>query len=105
MSTRKREKHTIPGVIKRQQLKALGKRVREILRGKSLTQAELAERSNLSTNYIGKIERGESQATLDALLSIALALKTNPSTLFVHLDRAPSKEEIKRRIGELLENL
>jgi transcriptional regulator with XRE-family HTH domain len=70
-----------------------------------MTQGSLAERSNLTTNYIGKIERGESQPTIGAILSIADALKVNPSRLFSKLDRSETKEDLKKRIRELLDRL
>ncbi len=90
-------------MLKRRQLQALGKRVQELRNEGNLTQAQLAEHSDLTTNYIGKIERGEAQPTLAALLSIADALKTNPSSLFFYLDRPPGKGEAKKRIRELLD--
>ena len=92
-------------MAKHRQFQALGKRICELRRERKLTQGKLAERSNLTTNYIGKIERGEAQPTLEALLVISDALKTNPSTLFRYLDRPSPKEEIKKRIRELLELL
>ena len=92
-------------MLKRQQLQALGRRINELRKEKKLTQGELAEQSDLTTNYIGKIERGEAQPTLEALLSIAEALKANPSTLFAHLDQSPTKDEAKKKIRELLDLL
>ena len=59
----------------------------------------------MTTNYIGKIERGEAQPTLEALLSIAKALKSNLSALFFYLDRPLTKDETKAKIRELLNQL
>jgi transcriptional regulator with XRE-family HTH domain len=87
------------------ELRALGKRIAELRRLKKLTQSGLAERSGLSPNYIGKVERGEAQATIEALLAIADALKTSPANLFVYLDRPQSRDDIKRSIRDLLEKL
>lgn len=48
----------------------------------ALTQAELAERADLSLKYLGEIERGEANATIQALERIALVLGWDPWTLF-----------------------
>ena len=88
-----------------QRLKILGKRVRELREERRMTQAELAEQADLSTNYIGEIERGEAQATLDSLFAIMDALEINPSLLFTPLDRPQDKEEILKRTRELLDLL
>ncbi len=88
-----------------QRLKILGKRVRELREERRMTQAKLAEQADLSTNYIGEIERGEAQATLDSLFAIMDALEINPSLLFTPLDRPQDKEEILKRTRELLDLL
>lgn len=53
---------------------ALGKRIREERKKSNLTQAQLAELINVSTTYVGFIERGERSITLDKLVNIATAL-------------------------------
>ncbi len=50
---------------------ALGKRIREERLRLNLTQERLAEDVNLSTAYIGQIERGERSLTLETLVAIA----------------------------------
>ena len=73
--------------------------------GRKLTQAQLAEAADLSTNFVGEIERGESMATLESLFRLADALDANPSRLFDTLDRPEAAEETIRRIRELLDAL
>lgn len=51
--------------------KLLGKRIREERNKLNLTQEQLAEDINISTAYIGQIERGERNLTLDKLIKIA----------------------------------
>ncbi len=50
---------------------ALGKRIREERLKLNLTQEQLAEEVNLSTAYIGQIERGERSLTLENLAAVA----------------------------------
>lgn len=88
-----------------QRLKILGNRVRELREERKMTQAELAEQADLSTNYIGEIERGEAQATLESLFAVMDALEANPSLLFTPLDRPENKQEILKRTRELLDRL
>ena len=42
-----------------------GSRVREIKKEQKLTQAQLAEKIDLSTNFIGMVERGKRNTTID----------------------------------------
>lgn len=51
--------------------KLLGKRIREERSKQHLTQEQLAEDINISTAYLGQIERGERNLTLDKLIKIA----------------------------------
>lgn len=50
---------------------ALGKRIKEERLRLNLTQEKLAEDVNISTAYLGQIERGERSLTLDKLIPLA----------------------------------
>ena len=60
---------------------------------------------DLSTNYIGEIERGEAEPTLTTVFSIADALKVNPSFLLVAAEKPESNQELIERMQELLDVL
>lgn len=49
----------------------LGKRIREERQRLNLTQEKLAEDINISTAYLGQIERGERSVTLDKLIPLS----------------------------------
>ena len=53
---------------------ALGRRIKEERQKLNMTQERLAEEVNLSTSYIGQIERGERKLTLDSLINITNCL-------------------------------
>lgn len=52
----------------------LGRRIREERQKLNLTQEKLSEAINVSTTYIGQIERGERCPTLDTLIKICNSL-------------------------------
>ena len=51
---------------------ALGKRISNLRRQKKLTQEELAEKTDLSTNYISHIENSRSIPSLETLMKLLL---------------------------------
>ena len=62
--------------------KGLGKRIRALRKVKSLTQEELGEIADLSYKFIGEIERGVVNPSLDSLIRIANALDVKIGDLF-----------------------
>lgn len=63
-------------------LLALGREARRLREALDLTQEELADRSGLHPNYIGRIERGESNVGVKALFKLARGLGISPAALF-----------------------
>lgn len=55
----------------------LGKRIREERLKLNLTQEKLAECADISSSYLGQIERGERNVTLDTLLRISNKLNVS----------------------------
>lgn len=62
--------------------KALGKRIRNHRTNKGLSQEKLAELSGCHPTYIGQIERGEKNATIESIDRISAALGVSLSRLF-----------------------
>ncbi len=60
----------------------LGRRVKYLRRHSNLTQAQLAEKTNLTVNYISEIETGSTSPTLKTLLKIAQELHVEMKELF-----------------------
>lgn len=63
-----------------------GQLVRRRREANGLSQEELAERTNLSRNYVGMVERGETNPTLLVLQSLADALGTTMSDMTQELE-------------------
>ncbi len=59
----------------------LGKNIKKRRKELGLTQEALAEKLNLSLNFVGKIEVAFSKPSLDTLILIAGALDTTVSNL------------------------
>jgi transcriptional regulator with XRE-family HTH domain len=61
---------------------ALGLEARRLREARDLPQEELADRAGLHPNYIGRIERGESNIGVKALFKLARGLGVSPAVLF-----------------------
>jgi transcriptional regulator with XRE-family HTH domain len=62
--------------------KSFGKRIVELRKKNNLTQEELAGLINVDRSYVGFLERGEKNATLDKIGKIAKAFNVSPKELF-----------------------
>src|SRR5258706_16022248 len=83
----------------------VGKRLRLIRKQMRLTQAELAEKAELSDNFLGLIERGEGHPTLPTLGRIAGALGVKLGELFLSdEDQGKTTEQATKEIERLLNN-
>ena len=65
--------------------KILGQRIRNYRTAKGLSQEKLAELSGCHATYIGQIERGEKNATIESIEKISIGLNISLSTLFEKL--------------------
>ncbi|MBQ9097477.1 MAG: helix-turn-helix transcriptional regulator [Clostridia bacterium] len=64
-------------------LSAIGRNIRKYRTQKKLRQEELAEKTSLSTNYVGMVERGEKIPALETFLKFADALEVSADMLLV----------------------
>ncbi|OGK95968.1 MAG: hypothetical protein A3E31_18380 [Candidatus Rokubacteria bacterium RIFCSPHIGHO2_12_FULL_73_22] len=67
---RRRRRHTVPTKLRA----AFGRRLRELRRGRALSQERLGARAQLSGKFLGELERGEKSPTLDTMARLARAL-------------------------------
>lgn len=67
-------------------VKEIGRRLKRFRRQTRITQEELADRSQLSRNYIGNIERGEKIASLITIRRIVKGLEITLAQFFDGID-------------------
>lgn len=82
--------------------KFIGQRIRNYRTQKKLSQEKLAELSGCHPTYIGQLERGEKNATLESIEKVATALDVPLSTLFEKLGDESSNESIPLKCYEFL---
>ncbi|MDU1936423.1 MAG: helix-turn-helix transcriptional regulator [Clostridium sp.] len=89
--------------------KLLGKKIREERLKLNLTQEQLAEKVDISTSYVGQIERGERNISLDTLVNLSNTLgvtidfllqdsiNINEDTLLLQINQLISSRNTKEK--------
>ncbi len=80
----------------------IGKRIKQFRIDAKLSQGQLAERAELDTNNLSRIERGITTPTLDIILKLANALNITPNDILLESFQAPAPlldAEIARLTG------
>lgn len=71
----------------------VGARVRELRKEKGMSQEELAHAANLHPTYIGKLERGERNMSVESLEKTTQALGITLEQLFKYIQPSNNDEE------------
>ena len=78
----------------------LGQRIREQRRKKGWTMDKLAEKADLSVNYVGELERGVKTPTLDTFIRLVV-----PADVLIRDSAAPASyvadDELNRKLSRL----
>lgn len=64
-------------------LKEMGKRIQNLRKEKGLTQEQLAEKLNVSTSNLGKLERGLQRVSIDLLIEIGFFFNVSTDYLLI----------------------
>jgi transcriptional regulator with XRE-family HTH domain len=85
--------------------KMLGNRIRSLRVSRSLTQQALGELSSMNYKYLGGIERGERNPTLENLIRIAGGLEIELHELFILEHETPDRAKLKEKLDEMLQSV
>lgn len=76
----------LPGGMSEKGRKRLGSNIRELRRTLGISQEELADVAGLHRTYIGAVERGERNISIDNVIVVANALNVTLSQLLEGVD-------------------
>ncbi|MBP2110285.1 helix-turn-helix domain-containing protein [Paenibacillus silagei] len=93
----------MPDESKTELVKRIGERIRRLRKEMNLSQEQLAERSGLHTNYVGQIERGEKNLTLETLEKVVTGLNISLEELFRYIGPMEQKDALSQIIELLVE--
>lgn len=83
--------------------KHFGREVRRLRKARRLTIERLAELAELSTNYLGAVERGEKNPSLGTIIGIARGLQVPAGALVMSQTLGERPEELSPRDFQMLE--
>ncbi len=82
--------------------KRLGAKISEIRLSQKLTQAELAEKINVSVETVSRLERGVSVPSLKTIENIAVSLNTTLTVFFDFEGQPPISKKHERELSKLM---
>jgi len=85
--------------------KITGERIRNYRNNLKLNQEALAEKAGLHNTYIGQLERGEKNATLESIEKIAKALDLPLEILFEKIITGNTKNEYAAECYDIISSL
>ncbi len=84
-------------------IKASGIRIQKLRKKKAMTQEQLADKLNIATSTIGKIERGQQGLSIDLVIEIAMFFGV--SLDYILLGREIQTDSFKRHIHDMVDQL
>ena len=84
-------------------LKESGLRIKKLRKQKGLTQEQLADKLNISTSNLGKLERGLQGLSIDLLIELSIFFDV--SLYYILLGRELQTDALKRQIHSMLKQL
>ncbi len=79
-----------------------GKRIREERQKRSLTLEQLAEKCDISSNFLGQLERGKNVPSLKSLIRIANVLEVSiDGLLFENLEKNSTQHYFAKQVEDI----
>lgn len=66
----------------------LGSRIAQLRKNRKITQEKLAEKAEISNNYLSNIENNRSIPSLETLIKVCMALDATPDELLLGISKA-----------------
>lgn len=85
--------------------KIIGERIRIYRNKAGFSQEELAEKAGLHSTYIGQLERGEKNATLESIEKVSRALKLPLEVLMEKIVLSDTRNEVPAKFYDLVNSL
>jgi len=82
--------------------KVVGERLRAYRNRAGLSQEDLAEKAGIHPTYIGQLERGEKNATMETVEKVARALNLPFEVLFEAIIEGDTQNSVARECYDLL---
>ena len=80
--------------VKHQNLIKIGDKIRELRKAKGFSQESIADASAMGRTYMGRVERGEQNISIQNLIQIAFALNVNVGELIPPLNELQNPVQI-----------
>src|SRR5262245_17154621 len=81
--------------------KLVGIRIKQLRKALGLTQEQLGERAQLQSTYIGSVERGDRNISLDTLEKVIYALEISPNEFFYFGDNKLFRDTEKQQLIQI----
>lgn len=81
--------------------KLIGMRIKEIRRSKGLSQEQLAEKADINSKYLSRMERGTENPTLDMFIKLADALEVEIWEMF-NYGHVKTHKELKEALQNII---
>lgn len=82
--------------------KLLGLRLKKLRKLRKISQEQLAEKADISSKYVSRIELGQHFPSLDVLVNFAKILNVDLEEFFSFSDEAKSEKVLRKKINKLL---
>ncbi len=80
-----------------------GQLLRATRKTRKMSLADLAEKVDKSAKYLGRLERGESQASFELIIALANTMNVSPSAFFDFESIQADQKMVKEQFRQLLQ--
>lgn len=80
-----------------------GRLLRATRKSRKMSLADLAEKVDKSAKYLGRLERGEGQASFELIIALANTMNVSPSVFFDFESAQADQKVLKQQLRQLLQ--